>query len=196
MNDNVKKVNVLEIAEETANQSLKTLEPVKLGENDTTVIFFTPDAVEVAAHYCAEKDIRDYVLCNSPECVLCQIGRERIEMVLIPVYLPISETIGVIRARNKHSARALLPQIAECMKGASNGDRYAAFITRKGGDYNVATRKLPDDADGGDEAIKKYMENVKTGVVDLSTVVSKIKNKTLTENPQINKELHYRGLLN
>ena len=58
------------------------------------MIPFTAAAEEVELHYCREPDVIDYVHCNGPACVLCQVGREKVKRQLLPVYVPAAQAAG------------------------------------------------------------------------------------------------------
>src|SRR4051812_11496006 len=90
------KVNLIELWTPDLVDTCLALDLVRLDSNQTAVIPFTSDGTQVAIHYCDQGDSPGYVHCNGPDCVLCRAGRKPDERVLLPVYLPAIQRVGVL----------------------------------------------------------------------------------------------------
>jgi hypothetical protein len=187
-------VNILEFADSLTRQN--PLELVRLDGSETAVIPFTTDGVRCALHFCDEVDIRGYVHCNDERCVLCKIGRQRTERILLPVYVPITRSIGVLPISTTMRPQALLPQFLEIMKVAGPEKLPVIFITRDGAKYTVMTSGLPEDADGGETKVAEFEKEFGKGLIDLSTVYQRLDNGVLADIPEISRMLELKGLLN
>src|SRR5437016_2588313 len=118
-------VNVLDILGSDGNAPL---ELVRLDGNETAVVFFTPHGKPVSIHFCDQPEINAYILCNGKDCVLCRVGKKKEERVLIPVYLPEMDTIGVLPVSQSLRPNALLPQLSLVLKAKKP---MVAFIKRE-----------------------------------------------------------------
>jgi hypothetical protein len=184
-----KKVNLLEVAaSETAESSL---ELVRLGSDETAIVPFTADSEAIELHYCSETEINSYVLCNGPDCVLCRIGRKRDQRLLLPVYLPAAGCVGILPVSRSLRPFALLPQISNVLKA---GKPMAMFVTREGAKYNVSTTELPKDEDGGEAAIKHFLDDYEAGLHDLAAVYTRIDNEQLASVEEIARMMSLKGI--
>jgi len=184
-----KKVNLLDLA---ATESMgPTLDVVRLGHDETAMIPFTSESVEVEVHYCSETEINSYVLCNGSNCVLCRIGRKKDPRLLLPVYLPASGCVGILPVSRSHRPFALLPQIFNVLEAEK---RMVMFVTREGAKYNVSTNELQKDVDSGEAAIKRFLDDKEAGLHDLSTVYPKINNEQLANVEKIDRMMTLKGV--
>jgi hypothetical protein len=185
----INKVNLLEVA--AADSVESSLEVVRLGNDETAIILFTADSEEVTLHYCSETEINSYVTCNGAECVLCQIGRSRDQKMLLPVYLPAAGCIGVLPVSRSLRPFALLPQISSVLKAQKP---MVMFVTRDGARYTVSTAELQKDVDGGEAAMKRFLEDYDGGSCDLSAVYPKIANEELANVKEIARMMALKGV--
>ena len=183
------KVNLLEVA--TAESAESQLEVVRLGQDETAIIPFTADSEAVDLHYCSETEINSYVICNGPDCVLCRIGRKRDQRLLLPVYLPAAGCVGILPVSRSLRPFALLPQISNVLKA---GKPMAMFVTREGGKYTVSTAELQKDVDGGEAAIRHFIDDYEAGNHDLSAVYPHIDNKQLASVEEISRMMTLKGV--
>lgn len=187
--DMSKKVNLLDV---TAAESMGSLlDVVRLGSDETAIIFFTSDSEEVDIHYCSETEINGYVLCNNPDCVLCRIGRRRDQRLLLPVYLPTPGCVGILPVSRSLRPYALLPQIASVLKAEKP---MVMFVTRDGAKYTVSTTELQKDVDGGEVAIKSFKDEYESGHHDLASVYPKIDNDELAGVEKISRMMALKGI--
>ncbi len=49
------------------------LKYVALSDNETQAIMFTTRVVKATVHYCKESEIKGYALCSGPDCLLCRL---------------------------------------------------------------------------------------------------------------------------
>jgi len=183
------KVNLLDVAAAETAESL--LDVVRLGNDETAIIPFTADSEAVDLHYCSETEINSYVICNGPDCVLCRIGRKRDQRLLLPVYLPAAGCVGVLPVSRSLRPFALLPQISNVLKA---GKPMVMFVTREGAKYTVSTAELQKDVDGGEGAIKPFLDDYEAGNHDLSAVYPQIDNEQLASVEEIGRMMTLKGV--
>ena len=183
------KVNLLDVAAAEAAESL--LEVVRLGNDETAIIPFTADSEAVDLHYCSETEINSYVVCNSPVCLLCRIGRKKEQRLLLPVYLPTAGCVGILPVSRSFRPFALLPQISNVLKA---GKPMAMFVTREGAKYNTSTAELQKDMDGGEAAIRRFLDDYEAGLHVLSAVYPRIDNEQLASVEGIAKMAALKGV--
>jgi hypothetical protein len=176
------KVNLLDVAAAEPGESL--LEVVRLGSDETAIIPFTADSEAVDLHYCSETEINSYVICNGPDCVLCRIGRKRDQRLLLPVYLPASGGVGILPVSRSLRPFALLPQISNVLKADKP---MVMFVTREGAKYIVSTAELQKDVDGGEAAIRRFLDDYEAGLHDLTSVYPRIDNEELAAVEEIGR---------
>jgi len=182
-------VNLLEIT--TAEVVESQLELVRLNNDETAIIPFTADCEAVDLHYCPETEINSYVTCNGPDCVLCRIGRKIDKRLLLPVYLPASSCVGILPVSRSLRPFALLPQISNVLKADKP---MVVFVTREGGKYTVSTAELQKDVDGGETAIKQFLDDYAAGNHDLSTLYPRIDNEQLASVEEIGRMMSLKGI--
>lgn len=183
------KINLLDLA--TAESAESLLEVVRLGNDEAAIIPFTTDSEAVDLHYCSESEINSYVICNGPDCVLCRIGRKRNQRFLLPVYLPAVGCIGILPVSRSLRPFALLPQILNVLKA---GKPMVMFVTREGSKYTVSTADLQKDVDGGETAIRLFIDDYEAGLHDLTAVYPRIDNEQLASVEKIGRMVTLKGI--
>jgi hypothetical protein len=183
------KVNLLDVA---AAESIESpLEIVRLGKDETAIIAFTADSEGVDLHYCSETEINGYVICNGPDCLLCRIGRKRDQRLLLPVYLPAAECVGILPVSYSLRPSALLPQILNVLKAEK---LMVMFVTREVAKYTVSTVELKKDVDSGEVMIKRFLDDYEAGLHDLSNVYPRIDNEHLASVEGIGRMMVLKGV--
>lgn len=182
-------VNLFDIVAEESMES--SLGLVRLGNDETAFIPFTAESKEVNIHYCSETEINSYVICNGPDCVLCRIGRKQDQRLLLPVYMPAAGSVGILPVSRLLRPSALLPQILNVMKTEKPT---VMFVIREGAKFTVSTSPLQDDVDGGEAAIKQFLEDYKGGHHDLPAVYQKIDNEQLAGIEEIGRMMALKGI--
>jgi hypothetical protein len=90
-NDNPKQpknfVNLIKVMDQIKKKETD-LDLVHLGDDETAMIIYDSNCMEVFVHYCPEIGGNNYVLCNGPDCLLCSLGQTLKQQLLLPVYLP------------------------------------------------------------------------------------------------------------
>jgi len=183
------KINLLDVVAGEAAESV--LEVVRLGSDESAVIPFTADSEAVDLHYCPESEISGYVVCNGPDCVLCRIGRKLEQRLLLPVYLPAAGYVGILPVSRSLRPFALLPQISNVLKA---GKPMVMFVTREGAKYTVSTAELRKDVDGGEEAIKHFLDDSEAGLHRLADVYPRIDNEQLASVEEIARMMALKGV--
>lgn len=184
-----KKINLMDLANAEANESL--LEQIRIGSDEIALIAFTGESEAVNLHYCSETEINSYVICNDQDCALCRIGRKRDERLLLPVYLPASGCIGILPVSRSLRPFALLPQILNVLKA---GKPMVMFIVRDGSKYTVSTVEIQNDLDGGEAAIKRFLDEYEKGLHDLTAVYPRIDNDQLANVAEIGRMMALKGV--
>ncbi len=183
------RVNLLDVA--AAESAEPLLELVRLGSDETAIIPFTADSEAIDLHYCSETEINGYVVCNGPDCVLCRIGRKRDQRLLLPVYLPAAGCVGLLPVSRSLRPFALLPQISNVLKA---GKPTVLFVTREGAKYTVSTAELREDVDGGEAAIRRFLDDYEAGLHVLAAVYPRIGNEQLAGVEEIGKMMALKGV--
>lgn len=183
------KVNLLEVAASETAES--PLELVRLGADETAIIPFTAESEAVDLHYCSETEINSYLICNGPDCILCRIGRRRDQRLLLPVYLPTAGCIGILPVSRSLRPFALLPQVSNVLKA---GKPMVMFVTRERAKYTVSTVDLQKDMDGGEAAIKRFLDDYEAGLHVLTTAYQRIDNEQLASVEEIAKMMSFKGI--
>ena len=186
--------NIIDLSE-IAQEGIKntSIELVRLNEDETPIVLFTVTAVITELHWCGESEIYSYVQCNGEDCVLCQIGRKKDTRYLIPVYLPVEKSIGILPVSPSMRPYALLPQLTNIF---NNEEPKLVFIKKSGAaKFNVSSVPIPDNYDVGDEQILKFYEENKDGLSNLESVYQKIDNQVLKMVPEIGSRLELKGLV-
>ena len=183
------RVNLLDVV---ASESVESpLEVVRIGRDETAIIPFTADSEGVDLHYCPETEINSYVVCNGPDCVLCRIGRKRDQRLLLPVYLPAAGCVGILPVSRSLRPFALLPQISSVLKADKP---MVMFVTREGAKHTVSTAELQKDVDGGEAAIRRFLDDYEAGIHCLSAVYPSIDNEQLARVEEISRMMSLKGV--
>ncbi len=182
-------VNLFDIA--AADSVESPLELVRLGNDETAFIPFTPTSVSVFIHYCPDTEINSYVICNGPDCVLCKIGRKQDQRLLLPVFMPAASCVGILPVSNSLRPYSLLPQILNVLKAEKPT---VMFVVREGAKFTVSTSELKPDVDGGETVIKAFLEEYNAGNHDLKTVYQKIDNEQLAGVEEIGRMMALKGI--
>ena len=187
----INKVNLFDVADAESIEA--PLEVVRLGYDETAIIPFTAEGQGVDVHYCPEDEIKSYVVCNGPDCVLCRIGRRRDQRLLLPVYQPAAGCVGILPVSRSLRPFALLPQVIHVLKA---GKPMVMFVTREGGKYAVSTIDLMEDVDGGEGAIKTFIEDYDGGELNLTSIYPTIDNEQLSNVEEIGRMMKLKGIEN
>lgn len=168
------------------------LELVRLGTDEVAVIPFTNDVVAVSLHYCDAAEIQGYVTCGGTGCVLCRAGKKPDQRMLLPVYLPASQSVGVLPISPVSRPGSLRPQIMPILR---SGKRVALLISKPDkAKFTVATVELTEGMDDGAQAIKAFMGRWEANEVDLTSVFPKLDNRDLAEIPSVAAMLQLKGV--
>jgi hypothetical protein len=171
------RVNMLERWAEESDGTNVTIDLVRLSQDETPVIPFTTDGSLVKLHYCDDPETRSYVHCNGNGCLLCRIGRNQDERLLLPVYVVTTRSIAVLPISPTSRPGALRPQIMPILR---SGRRVAMLIRRIDRvAFRVGTVELQDGMDDGAEVIADFVARWGAGQVDLTTVYPRLDNHDL-----------------
>lgn len=183
--------NTVDILSYASAEPAATLKVVRLNESPTAVIPFTTQSVHVRTHYNDEADLKGTSLCGGNGCTLCAIGRRVDERLLLPVFLPIDNCVGVLPVPTTLTPHALLPQVHRELQA---GEHRVLFITRISTKYEVTSRPLDKSAKSGEKIIAAFLKDLESGAVDLTAVFPKHDNALLAGVPEIMRMLELRGV--
>ncbi len=181
--------NILDLVN---NDTGPILDIVRLNSNDTPVIPFTKEYAEVHLHFVHEPDIESYNHCNAPDCVLCDTGRSTTKKLLLPVYLPISNSVGVLPISDARRPGSLLPQILNVIQGGHNQIVFIRKINNF--TFDVTTKPLPKGTDNGAKIIKRFITEFDSDRIDISSVYQRLSNEQLAEVPEIKTMMDLKGI--
>ena len=187
----INKVNLLDVA---ASESVESpLQLIRLSADESAIIPFTAESESIDLHYCPETEINGYVVCNGPDCVLCRIGRRRDQRLLLPVYQPTAGCVGILPVSRSLRPFALLPQISNVLKTEKP---LVMFVTFEKFKYKVSTGELQEDVDGGEKAIRRFLEDYADGDLNLTSVYPTIDNEQLSNVEEIGRMMKLKGIVN
>jgi len=110
---------------------------------------------------------------------------------LLPVYLPAAGCVGILPVSQSLRPFALLPQISNVLKAEKP---MVMFVTREVAKYTVSTVELQKDVDGGEVAIKRFLDDYEAGLHDLSAVYPRIDNEQLATVEGIGQMMALKGI--
>lgn len=184
-------VNLVERwSQDEASENSRPLEIVRLDGNETAVIPFTPEGTQVKLHYMDQPDVQGYVHCNGEGCVLCKAGKTADERILLPVYLPATQRVGVLPISPASRPGSLRPQIMPALR---SGKRVVLLIRKPDRmTYRVGTVELTEDMDDGAAVIQDFVKQRKAGEVDLAGVYARMDNRDMEAIPGVAVMLRFK----
>ncbi|MDB5312974.1 MAG: hypothetical protein JWO38_7176 [Gemmataceae bacterium] len=192
-------VNLIQAAQAIAPTAGPPAELVRLTADDTPIVLFTHQVVEVILHYAREPEISSYVHCNGggeSRCALCLAGRSLEERYLLPVYLPLSRSVGVLPI--SHSLRPnsllclLLPHLEARAEPVSPPP--LLFVRRQDTRFTVSSGLLQPGEDDGAAVVKAFRAQLADGRVRLVDMFPRIPNDRLSAIPDIARLLALKGI--
>jgi len=177
---------------EKALQRDKPLEAVRFNGQEVAGLLFTSTTVLAKLHYNDEPEARGYVHCNSEGCVLCRLGRTAEEKALLPVYLPVQDTIGVIAISPTSRPGALRPQLLPLLR---SGKRLVVFIKKADRmTFQVGSKEVDPTVYQCDRLIEDFERRLEAGEIDLTSVYPRLSNDALAKVPGIATMLLLKGV--
>jgi hypothetical protein len=189
---NIERENLL--LQNVTNTSTDRLGEVRLDNNEVAVFLITEIAQSVKVHYCAEPEVRGYIRCNGPDCVLCRAGKRPDLRSLLPVYLPVSMEIAVVPITPSLRPGALKPQIYKALQSP----KPVICLVRKelNNVFVVSLKEVPEGQSPGQDLIADFLKRyVKPDSdVDLASIYQQLDNTALAEVPGIQRMLELKGI--
>lgn len=172
-----------------------SLQSVRTGPEGTIVVPLS-DELEIAdAHYLEDEDGKRYILCNGPGCLLCLAKNKKKPRYLLPVYEPLTKSIGVLPIGNSLTNEALLPLILPILENISDPPKESIFITRENFEYTAIKNELPPDVcQEVESVIRKFNAQEEKGEIDLKSIFSHYSNERMREIPFVANRLKMFGL--
>ena len=165
------------------------LPQVRFNRNETAVGFVTSYIEQVIIHF--SEDLGHYVQCNGDVCFNCQSGNGKVDKILHPVFLPQTNSFGVLAISPDNRPKALLPQIQDTV---IRGKTTLAFITREQGDFYSVTKGQAENGLNLDQSrIDQLLAQIDSGEVVLSDVYPKVSNEELAQSPEVVRMLELKG---
>lgn len=185
-------VNLFDLA--TANEPTSQLEIIRISGDEQPVIPFTPVGQEIAIHWCDEPEIRGYAACSGSGCTLCLAGKRREERILLPMFNPIAQSVGVLLVSRSQRPGSLLPLLLREMGNPDETAQKVLFVRKdETNKFTVASSVLADTDSDGAAIIKTFLENVESGNVTLDSVIQKYTDAQLRAVPAIERRLQLKG---
>jgi hypothetical protein len=188
-------VDALELwAEGKGGFSEPTLPRIGFDGNERYLLLFTAFMQQVPVHF--EAEMRSYVRCNGPDCVLDKVGRQAIDRYTLPVYDPLGKFVAVIPVSPSRRPQALLPQLIPHLKNLPTSGPVLIGI-REGSDrasFEVRSFPLPENADDGATVIPDFLQRLKDGAIDLGSVYPRQSNESLAALPEVERLMKLRGI--
>ena len=183
-------------ASDQATSATTTLQQLRLDSSERHLIFFTTSMLQVRLHYLEASDSRGYVHCNGEPCILCQVGRSKEIRDLLPAYDVADQLVGVLAISPNVRPQALRPQLMPLLQRvAANELPFCASIKNTGlGKFSVSTSPLNAIANDGAGVIKTFLEQLEAGKQDLSTVMSRVDNRTLADIREVRAVMEAKGI--
>lgn len=163
-----------------------------VNQDELTFIPFTTKANEVQIHWADEVDIRGFFLCNGADCYYCKIGKKPTSTFLIPVYLPISDSIGILPVNNTKRPGTLLPQLKLLLRTPR---KLVIGVSKKDGKFFLNSNELPEIVEDGSKTIKRFLDSQPEDSLDLPDLYPSISNEALLEVPEVERALKIKGLI-
>jgi hypothetical protein len=177
-------VNLVECwSQDEADAPAQPLEIVRLSADETAVVPFTPSAVQVKLHYCDMADVQGYVHCNGDNCAMCRAGKTADERLLLPVYSPQTQRIGVLPISPASRPGSLRPQVMPALRSG----KPVVLLIRKPDRTTFRVRPLPltPDVDDGAVVVKEFRQRMEAGEVDLTSVYARMDNVGMEALPGV-----------
>lgn len=187
------RVNLIDVwAEDESTAGEAPLQLARFDANETAIVPFTTDAAAVKLHYLDQPEVQGYAHCNGEGCVLCRAGRKAEDRLLLPVYLPASQAIGVLPISPSAHPGALRPQIMPVLRS----DKRVALLISKSGrsTFKVGTVELAEGMDDGAPVIRAFQKQWEEGRIDLGSVYARLDNRDLAQLPGIAAMLRFKGI--
>ncbi|MBF0553420.1 MAG: hypothetical protein HQK96_02555 [Nitrospirae bacterium] len=171
------------------------LDRIKISQNEILVVPFTMKGVAVDLHYCEDEGVKGYVVCNGSQCLLCRVGNKKDGRLLLPVFLPVTECIGVLPISTSMQPHSLMPQLkAMISKTSDDKPAVVSIVTATKGKYIVNANEYADDSITGDRQIKNFMKEYEAGKVDLTSVFTKLSNEDISRLNVVSKIMKIKGI--
>jgi hypothetical protein len=189
--DRPKLVSLLDFGNETEQDKVPPPLTV-LGtreEEPVYVSLFTTQGVEVTAH---RLDGTDFVHCLGKDCPACAAQLKPGLYLLLPLVDLVDATIKILRVPTKKGAGTLKTEILKVLQLPNCGE-IVTKISRKKFHYTVDA--VREDALNPDvtAAIKRFVEQLEAGLVDITSVVTRMSASEMLQHEGIAKRLELEG---
>jgi hypothetical protein len=191
-----KLVSLVDFANETEqDESELPLTVLNIPEKEPAYVsLFTKDGAEVTAHYLSGTDTweRGFVHCLGADCPACAAEIKPSRYLLLPIVDLVDATIKVLRVPAKKGVGTLKTELLKVLELPNCGE-IVTKITRK--QYNYTVDAVRENALNPDvtAAIKRFIEQLEAGVVDLTSVVTRMSASEMLEHEGIAKRLELEG---
>lgn len=185
-------VDILDLADEASGAMSQPLEPVRLSENATLLLFFTREAARAKLHFVPDPAVSSYVECMGPgRCPLCYCAQVPVDMALLPVVNAAMRAVQVLRIPTRRGAGMLMTHLIPHLRGDDVVNKLFR-VQRLGAKYVVEVQALPHDADRCLDVVRDF-ETVRKAGLKLTSAFPDFTPAELAEVPQIRKMLDSIG---
>jgi hypothetical protein len=181
--------------ERDREESQSSLAVLTISTEPVYVSLFMEQGADVATHFLERTETwaGGYVFCLGHDCPACKGQIDRKRFVLLPVADLTDGVIKILRVPAEKGPGRLLTEIVKVLS-LPNRDEIITKISRsKKYQYVVdAHRENPLNPDVA-AAIKRFVEHLRSGVIDLRSVVTKIPASDMAQHDRIAKRLELEG---
>lgn len=172
-----------------------TLSTLRLSSEPAYVSFFTDQGADVEAHYldAAADWAGGYVHCLGQACPACRARIDRKRFLLLPVADLTDALIKVLRVPAEKGPGKLRTEITKVLT-LPNRDSLVVTITR-GRNYQYAVEARRSDVLAPDvgAAIKRFVEVLNAGAIDLRAPVIAMAAEEMAQHERVAKRLALEG---
>jgi hypothetical protein len=168
---------------------------LRLGQDERLALLFTTSVAEAYIHYVDWPEVRGYVRCPGPSCLLCQIGRHRERRDLLPVFEPIGGLVSVLAVSPTVRPQSLRAQLLPLLREVREGTPVLVGLHRPDmGRYTVTRLELPKDADNGAQQTLRFTQRLQAGDINLADIYPVIPDDTLAGISSVAAAMQLKGI--
>jgi len=146
---------------------------VKLDKNSHPMILLSNECEEVWLHWLDEIGWARCLKNKKRDCVLCEIGNDRKQKLLFPVFSILREEMMALSVDSSKKAGALLPQVYLAAQKAPIGLRIKKI------EYSYAVETFTAKGNYDEKVADNFLKKIEAGEIDLRKVYPLHKNSFL-----------------
>jgi hypothetical protein len=164
-------------------------------DDEECFVFFAQQGEPKEFAFIRDPNFKGWVRSSGPDCVLHEAGIKVWRNLLLPVYSPEWDKVGVFMIDESRVPTALLPQLEVAFKDHGLEKPLPIFLSLSGKTFNVTPCPEVRDKFVGNPAIVAFQEDYKAGRITLASAYPQPSNEDLEEIPVIARKLELRRAL-